>query len=271
MICKELTRYIDAFLDDELSVLENLRVQAHLALCGNCRAVVKSEVTLRNLIAADALQDMAPDHLRERILREIHNRPQPEPSRPFRLFALRWPVFFAGLMVGVVVVGLVVSLADNLFEGSPASFQPLVAEMVGKHQVYSRDEENLHMRSSDPVAVGSWLGERLALPLRLPQLARPGEKLVGARISSIADEQAAYLLYKMAGRLISLYIFKALPADLLSGSSKLVAGTQFFASTLGGFRVVWWEDQELYYAAISDSGANDLIEFGLLCVKGKQA
>lgn len=270
MICKELTKHIDPFLDDEISVLENLRVQAHLALCANCRAVVKSEVALRSLIEANALQDTAPDHLREKILREIGERSQPEPSRPFGLFSLRRQLFFAGLIAGAVTVGLILSFAAYLFTGSRAGAQPLVAEMVGKHQIYSRHEENLHVKNSDSAEVGSWLDKRLDFPVRLPQLARPGEKLVGARISSIADEQAAYLLYEMAGRRISLYIFKAPRGGFPSGSPKLVAGAQFFTSTFEGVPVVWWDEQDLYYTAISDSGVNDLIEFGLLCVKGKQ-
>ena len=271
MICKELTRYIDAFLDDELSVIDNLRVQAHLALCGNCRAVVKSEVSLRRLIEADALQDSAPEYLRERILREIGERPQPRLSRAVGLFSSRQRVFLAGLIAtALVVAGLMLPLATHLFKRTDAHVSPLVAEMVGKHQIYSRREGVLQVRSSDRVEVGSWLREQLNFPVRLPQLARPGEILVGARISSVADAQAAYLLYEMAGRRISLYVFKALPSAISSGSPNLVAGTEFFASAVGGVPVVWWEEQELYYAAVSESGINDLIEFGLLCVKGRQ-
>lgn len=271
MICKELTRYIDAFLDDELSVIENLRVQAHLALCGNCRAVVKSEVSLRRLIEADALQDSAPAYLRERILREVGARPQPRSSRAFGLFSFRQRVFLAGLIAtAVIVAGLILPLAPHLFRRTDSTVSPLVAEMVGKHQIYSRREGALHVRSADPVEVGSWLRERLNFPVRLPQLARPGEMLVGARISSVADAQAAYLLYQMAGRRISLYVFKGLPGGIPSGSSKWVAGTQFFASAVGGVPVVWWEEQELYYAAVSESGVNNLIEFGLLCVQGQR-
>lgn len=271
MICKEMARYIDAFLDDELSVIDNLRVQAHLALCANCRAVVKSEVSLRRLIEADALQDSAPAYLRERILREIGERPQPRPSRAFGLFSFRQRVFLAGLMAtAVIVLGLILPLATDLFRRTDANVSPLVAEMVGKHQIYSRREGALQVRSSDPVQVGSWLREQLNFPVRLPQLARPGEILVGARISSVADAQAAYVLYEMAGRRISLYVFKALPGAISSGSSKLVEGTQFFTSAVGGVPLVWWEEQELYYVAVSGSEINDLIEFGLLCVKERQ-
>jgi mycothiol system anti-sigma-R factor len=269
VICKELTRYVDAFLDDELSVIENLRVQAHLAFCGNCRAVVKSELSLRSLIEADALQDSAPAHLREKILHQISEMPQLERARARGTSRVRPWAFFAGLFAGAATVGLTLFLTAQLFRRPADNVSPLVAEIVAKHQIYSRDVSTLQIRSSDPIEVSSWLRERLAFPMRLPLLARPGENLVGARLSSIADQQAAYLLYERAGRRISLYIFKVLPVLFSSGSPKSVAGVQFFTSTLGGYPVVWWEDQERYYAAISDRGINDLIEFGVLCVQGR--
>lgn len=269
MICKELERYIDAFLDDEISVMENLKVQAHLVFCGKCREVVESEVGLRSLIEADALKDSAPEHLREKILQEIGERSAREPTRTRDVFTFRPRIFFAALLAGAATLGMILVLATYLFKGSPSGVSPLSAEIVGKHQIYSRGEQSLQVRSSDPSEVSSWLRERLDFPVRLPQLARPGERLVGARLSSIADGQAAYLLYEWMGRKTSLFIFKALPPVLSPGSAKSVAGVQFFTSTLAGYPVVWWEDQERYYAAISDSGMNDLIEFGVLCVQGR--
>lgn len=269
MICKELAKYIDAYLDDELSVIENLRVQAHLVFCGKCKAVVKSEVSLRGLIEADALEDNAPDHLKEKILQQIGERSRPERSQALGLFTSRVRLFLTGLLAGVATMGLMVFLAPYLIKGSPANVSPLVAEMVGKHQIYGQDRGNLQLESSNAVEVASWLRQRLDFPVKLPQLARPGESLVGARVSSIADGQAAFLLYERDGRRISLYLFKAAPTHLLVGTPKSVAGVQFFTSTLGGYSAVWWEDDGRYEAAISDGGINDLIEFGLLCVKGR--
>jgi len=269
MICKELTRYIDAYLDDELSVMENLRVQAHLVFCGECREIVKSEVRLRSLIEADALDDSAPEHLREKILQQIGERPAREFIRTHDVFTFRPRIFFAGLLAGAVTLGMILALATYLFKGLPGDVSPLAAEIVAKHRIYSRGEGNLQVRSSDRLEVSSWLRERLDFPVKLPPLARPGERLLGARLSSIADGQAAYLLYERGGRRISLYVFKALPTLLSSGLPKSVAGVQFFTATLEGKPVVWWEDQERYYAVVSDSGTNDLIEFGLLCVRGR--
>ncbi len=269
MICKELAKYIDAYLDDELSVIENLRVQAHLVFCGRCKAAVKSEVTLRSLIEADALGDSAPDRLKEKILQQIGERARPERSRAVGPFTSGVRLFLAGLLAGVAGIGLIVFLAPYLIKGSPTNVSPLVAEMVGKHQIYGENQRNLELESSNSVEVASWLRQRLDFPVKLPQLARPGERLIGARVSSIADGPAAFLLYERDGHRISLYLFKAAPAHLLMGTPKSVAGVQFFTSTLDGYSAVWWEDEGRYEAAISDRGINELIEFGLLCARGR--
>ena len=268
MICKELARYIDPYLDDEVSVIDNLRVQAHLVFCGKCKAVVKSEVSLRGLIEADALEDSAPDRLKEKILQQIGEQARPERSHALGLFSSRARLFLAGLLAGVAGMALIFPLAAYLFKSSPGSVSPLVAEMVGKHQIYGQGAGNLQIESSNAVEVASWLRQRLDFPVKLPQLARPGERLVGARLSSVADGQAAFLLYERAGHRTSLYVFKAAPAHLFLGTPKSVAGIRFFTSTLEGYSAVWWEDEGRYEAAISDGGINDLIEFGLLCARG---
>ncbi len=80
MTCQELMLVIDAFVDDELSVMENLRVQAHLVFCHACRGTVESEVRLRGLIEADARAEVTPPHLRDRILRLADEQAPPGPS-----------------------------------------------------------------------------------------------------------------------------------------------------------------------------------------------
>jgi len=268
MICKELAKYIDPYLDDEFSVIDNLRVQAHLVFCSGCKEVVKSEVTLRSLIEADALEDSAPDRLKENISQQIRERIRPKRSQALGLFTSRSRLFLAGLLAGVASIGLILPLAAYLFKSSPGSVSPLVAEMIAKHQIYGRDEGSLQLETANAVEAASWLSQRLNFPVKLPQLARPGEKLIGARVSSIADRQAAFLLYERDGHRISLYLFKAAPARLFVGTPKSVSGIQFFTSTLEGHSAVWWEDEGRYEAAISDGGIADLIEFGLLCARG---
>jgi predicted anti-sigma-YlaC factor YlaD len=77
MRCEEVRAAIGAYLDEELSVLEILRVDEHLEHCDVCRQVRDSEADLHALLAADAVLDAPPARLRER----VSWRRWPRPSR----------------------------------------------------------------------------------------------------------------------------------------------------------------------------------------------
>lgn len=265
MTCQELIRSIDAFLDDELSVMETLKVQGHLAFCGRCRMVVESEAKLRALVKTEALQERAPAHLRERILRAIEEEPTGK-GRQRRASSLRRLAPLFGLLAGAAVAGLLLTFPLQ----SPREGPSLIAEVVGQHLTISRGETALEITSQDPSQIASWFQTRRGFPVKLPPLARPGERLIGARLSSIANVKAAQLIYEWAGRKTSLFIFERghsmkAPADLV----REVEGVKFSIARLQGHSMVWWEDQEVYYAVTSDADVDDLLEFGLICVKGK--
>jgi hypothetical protein len=68
---------------------------------------------------------------------------------------------------------------------------------------------------------------------------------------------------------VSLFAFRGRPGLVVPERPVTVDGAKLYASSVHGKSVVWWEDRELYYAAVSDGGLDDLIEFGLLCVRGR--
>lgn len=271
MTCQELAVAMDAFLDDELSVVETLRVQAHLVFCHRCRKIVESEVGLRALMEADAAADTAPAALRDRILQLAPPQPPqaslpaPGRSRP------RAAAFAGGVLAGAAGAGVVLAAVMSLWEGGPADVSPLIAEVVAKHRIYSQGGEIRGEGVRDPSELVARLARQVGLPLKLPVLARPGERLVSGQLSSIADAPAAYLLYEREGRRISLFVFRGRPGLAPPERPVTAQGVKVYTASLGGRPVVWWEDGAVYYAATSDAGLGNLIEFSLLCVKGQGA
>lgn len=71
MICDEFVRSIDAYLDDELSVMDILRAHGHVLSCEFCHRVLGAEATLHSLLAGDAIRDQPPWALRDRIIRRV--------------------------------------------------------------------------------------------------------------------------------------------------------------------------------------------------------
>ncbi len=71
MTCDEFVRAIDAYLDDELSIMDILRVHGHLLSCELCHRVMGSEATLHTLLTEDAARDQPPERLRKRIIQRV--------------------------------------------------------------------------------------------------------------------------------------------------------------------------------------------------------
>jgi len=71
MRCDEFLGAIDAYFDDELSIMDILRVHRHLLSCECCYRVMGSEAALHSLLADDAAGGQPPRSLRRRIIRRV--------------------------------------------------------------------------------------------------------------------------------------------------------------------------------------------------------
>jgi len=71
MRCDEFLGAIDAYFDDELSIMDILRVHRHLLSCECCYRAMGSEAALHSLLADDAARDQPSRSLRKRIIRRV--------------------------------------------------------------------------------------------------------------------------------------------------------------------------------------------------------
>lgn len=274
MTCEEFVRAIDAYLDDELSIMDILRVHGHVVSCELCHRVMGSEATLHALLTNDAAGDRAPDTLRERILRrvvaediECSGRRSRAPSRPGAFAS------FSALFASALLVGLLLVVPWVPGDREREDLVPLAAEVAAKHLLYTSTQgPALEMRTSDASEMARWLGRRAGLSLKLPDLDRTDGRLIGARVSSLADDPAVYLLYEWGGRHLSLFVTGRLPGADRGGAEEVVDDVELRTATLRGVVLAWWEEEDegrLYAAAFTgDPGA--LREFASLCIRTGQ-
>jgi hypothetical protein len=71
MICDEFMGSIDAYLDDELPIMDILRAHGHVRSCEFCPRILGSEGTPHSLLAGDAIRDQPPWSVRDRIIRRV--------------------------------------------------------------------------------------------------------------------------------------------------------------------------------------------------------
>jgi anti-sigma factor RsiW len=264
MTCPELLQAIDPYLDDELSVLEVLRVQAHVRRCEPCRTALASEARLHALLEADALQDQPSPALRDRVLQRLATV-SPAPSSPRRR---RWvAVPYAILASGLLVVGLLGGIMVVRFPGA-SDLPPFIEEVAVKHRLYGEaNGPALGLKTADIGELTGWLAGRLGFPLKAPARLRSGERLVGGRVSSLADVPAAYLAYERDNHPVSLFITQRLSSKLPEEHKWIVEGVELYTSRVHGLTLLWWEDNDLVYVAASTTRSRDLAQFALLCIR----
>ena len=265
MTCPELLQAIDLYLDDELPVLEVLRVQTHLLRCNRCRAAMASEVRLHALLEADGLQDQPPPALRERVLQRLTTVPDgaASPDRQRRRLAGPYAALAAALVVAVLLAAAGVARLP-----SASTAPPFIEEVAAKHRLYTEgDGPALDVATDDAGQLTASLAGRVGFPLKAPVRLRPGERLVGGRVSSLADAPAAYLLYERDDRPLSLFISRRTTPVPAEGNRWMVEGAELYASRVHGLTLVWWDDGDRLYAAASSGSPRDLTEFALLCIR----
>ena len=274
MTCNEFVRAIDAYLDDELSVLDILRVHAHLLACGLCPRVMESEAALHSLLAEDAVRDQPPELLRSRIVRRVAAEEDVEALSPSVARSKGGPFAALSALLAAAALVVLLLLVPLLPESrGPRDLVPLAAELAAKHVLYSSGREAaLEMRTSDPAEMSRWGERRLGLSLKVPRLDEAGGRLVGGRLSSLADAPAVYLLYEWGGRRVSLFVTRSVPDGRRGGSERAVDGVELTTEALRGVALAWWEEEDegQLYAAASTGDPSGLRQFALLCMRSGQ-
>jgi anti-sigma factor RsiW len=232
-------------------------VQEHVEHCEACRRAVESEATLHALLAADAVRDAPPAGLRNRILGQVGaGAPRRRswgawrPSPGFRLI-------LAGGVAAVLLLGILIVLASR-----PVSTDALVWHLDGERALV-----DLELRTTNPAEVTSWLESRLGLSVSFPSAAPGGERLVGARVSSIGSQKAAQLLYERHGRRISLFITERAFRLRERAQEHVVEGVEVYLANLTGVRVAWWDEGDHLYLVAVRASETEVLDFAALCVR----
>lgn len=119
MKCPEARRFLDPFLDGELTVPENMKVLEHLNICRACSEIFKGEEALRAKLKAELGSEHAPEGLRVRLSRALANRGR-APRR-------RWGMMAAAAFF-VTLVGALLFLPSGEYP------QAMASEMVSRHE-----------------------------------------------------------------------------------------------------------------------------------------
>src|SRR5262249_20339601 len=208
--------------------------------------------------------DQPPSSLRERILRALATVPAGIPGRRRR------PRWSAGpyLLAAVLLVAVLLAAAGVVRFPNASDAPPFMEEVVAKHRLYTdAGGPPLDPATADVGRLTGPLASRVGFPLKAPARLRPGERLVGGRVSSLADAPAPHLLCERNAAPLSLFISRRPPPAAAEGTRWMVEGAELYTSRVHDVTLVWWDDGDRLYTAASSGDRWDLAEFALLCIR----
>jgi anti-sigma factor RsiW len=250
MDCDSLDLLVSAYVDGELIGEEREAFEAHLRECRRCRGAVDEVQALLAL-----MQQAGPLHRASPGLREAASRVLSSPSSPS---ARRWPLAIAaGLLLAVAASTWREWPARRLAAGASAESSEFASLGADTHLRHVRGQLPLEIRSERAAEVAGWFAGRVPFNLTLPDYpVGSGERkpygLVGGRLVAFHGDYAAYVVYRMEDRPISLLVASA-AAVLPRGGATVASGAlTFHLETVAGLNVISWTHRGLTYALVSD-------------------
>ncbi len=182
-----------------------------------------------------------PDRLRAAL---VPPRPRRTPALLAAAAALALAAFGAGFVLG---------------RGQAPAALPLATAAMNGHLTYVGETAHpVEVGAADEAHLVRWLSKRLGQPIRVPDLAPGGFRLIGGRLLPGTESPAALLMYEDGlGRRLSLYLTRAEGRD-----------DQLRFAEEPGAQAFWWIDGTLGCALVGDLPRDELRHLALAAWHG---
>jgi len=264
--CRQTIAQFDFYLDDELQDEDRALVDAHLAVCADCRKAFKRRSAFYQAIRRCRPLYVAPPPLRERVEKLLNveaDSYRASESLRQRVAASRRravrPAHLAGatLLALVLIAGMWAGTRLERHAGSRERGN-FAAMAVDNHRRHLRGQLPLEIRSRSPAEISTWFAGKIPFNVELPghQESSGAEQiytLEGARLVAYENEYAAYIAYKArASQSISLVITLDALAQAAGGQTTFSEEIRFHEDSIMNFKVITWSHRGLTYALVSD-------------------
>ena len=128
------------------------------------------------------------------------------------------------------------------------ALRPMVREALAAHHVFAVDlRRPVEIAAAEETQLLRWLSNRLGRPLRPPELAPLGYRLIGGRLlPGVTGQPAAQLMYEDAGgQRLSVYL-------RVDEGGALGTEFRFAGDARQGLSAFWWVDQGFGYAVAAE-------------------
>jgi anti-sigma factor RsiW len=231
---------IHIYLDGEMPPEERLRFEAWLEDNPEAAAEVRAFRQLGERLHG-AFDGVLDEPLPERHRAALAGRGGEPASRRWRQIAAAIALVCLGGLGGWLLRGL---------GGPGGGGDRFLAAALDAHSVYVPEVAHpVEVAASDGEHLQKWLSKRLGNPVRAPQLASEGYRLVGGRLLPGERRPAAQLMYEDGhGKRLTLYLTPA----------EAEANTSFNYYSRDRLSAYAWTDRPFHYAMIGEMSREDM-------------
>lgn len=281
--CEVFRRHVDTVIDGEVDPNTQIDFEQHLADCGPCRVHLAFARSFKRQLR-DAVLESSPAaraELTERIkkaldVEEARQRAAAGGVPIGATAAARPPLGLSGVRLvpmkaryAVPAAAAVVALAVLAsYEGGNPDVEldaaGIDATLTGVS--YLDDVVERHARehpaevSGPPMQVASWFQGKLEFSVRPIEFSRSDVRLVGARLSSVRDRDAAAFYYDVHGRRVTVVVFEGPTPMPQAVQPTHVAGRALYIGHARGRTIPVVQHHGLSYAIAGDLDSRSLLQ-----------
>ena len=250
MQCAESLR-VQAYFDGEVDALSAAEIERHVEHCGECRALLQDLEKVRAALREGVTYAAAPPALRTQILHSLdaEDAAQASPAartkqRPLPQSKVwRGRPFWTGAFSGIGGAALAATLA--FFVVMPA-VNPLSNELVSAHVRSLMPSHLIDVVSTDRHTVKPWFAGHADVSPVVSDFESQGYRLVGGRADYIEHQRSAVVVYQHGAHVINVFTWAA--------TGRLPSNT-----TRSGYHLAFWQQGDIQYCAVSDTGWDELL------------
>lgn len=227
---------LDGYVDGELSPEALAQYERHLRDCPLCAGAVLSCLQMKRGIRTAAAGRYSPPRRLRSSIEEMIGGGRRQPRR----------VWLPRVSLAVAFLVLLAFTAALWVERPRAT--NFAGELLDLHVSTLASANPVDVLSSDRHTVKPWFEGRLPFSFDLPNLQNSQFRLIGGRIAYLQHSPGAQLLFGVGKHQISVFIFQ-----------QEERGLEFWPETRElGFTVDTWSQDGLRYAAVGDTGPDQI-------------
>lgn len=235
MQCQESNKMLDAYVDNEIDVLQSVALEEHVASCAECQQKLQSRQALRKSIHGAGLRYTAPPEL-VRDVRKALRMSEEKSAGP------RWAWFRSAAWGFAAATALFALVAVSVFVFLRNSTGNLLAQQSTDAYIRSMMAENhgMDVISAESHTVKPWFNGRVSFSPKVVDFADKGFALAGGRVDYLDGQRAAVLVYRRNQHMIDVFIY---PNENNSGLS---------VRQERGYNIASWSKDGMQYWVVSD-------------------